>query len=499
MFGSMEDGWKYKEVLRFICGLMKNPEVLVELICERLLLHCGPRKSEDKFNDSLLDCFRYLEIICKDIPGRGNLSHAKRFSYYCKYGTFEFNPSNLHDGFFGMFDTCMNSREAKCQEPAECAVFTHDIRSFSRGELDRTLGQVVRETKIVVSLLIVISDNDANEKGDVNSAFTESLRFSRNPQVIFMNNCNWLHRFQEDILQKLLGWNKVQTVVLKGIRNISKTLLVGLLRNKPVRVLQIEQCTLDGDSPKALFEELSVCKTLDVLSFAGTEGIRFPLRPVASLSSLKVLNLDKCRFSTSETAEILTNQPLGDLRMISVSGIKLTDDFIFLVNPISNLQNLTSICLINSQLSSRDIGLLAHFLFTAQLAIRDSLSVKKNLRYLCLSQNTLTNQVGCLLSTESTENPLGLKVLGMGEAQLGRNDLNNLERAVVDGRLPELVSLDLSGNNLNMLQERLENLMVACTLHYTRTPLLVYLNDNSFSVVPGQFEIQMPGDYGGAI
>lgn len=70
----------------------------------------------------------------------------------------------------------------------------------------------------------------------------------------------------------------------------------------------------------------------------------------------------------------------------------------------------------------------------------------------------------------------------MGEAQLNRNDLNNLKRAVVNGRLPELVSLDLSGNNLNMLQERLENLIVACTLHYTRTPLLVYLNDNSFSV-----------------
>ena len=389
MFGSMEDGRKHQEVLRFMCGLMKNPEVLVEHLCERLLLHCCPRKSEDRFNDSLLDCFRYLEIICKDIPGRGNLSPDKRFSYYCRYGTFEFNLSNLHDGFFGMFDTSVNSGEKRSDKPAECAIFADDISSFSEGELGRTLGQMGRETRVVVSSLLVNSNNDANEKGDVNSAFTESLRFSRNPQVIFMNNCSWLHRFQEDISQKLLGWNKVQAVVLKGVRNISKALLVGLLRNKPVRVLQIEQCTLDGDSPKALFEELSVCKTLDVLSFAGTEGIRFPLRPVASLSSLKVLNLDKCRFSASETADILTNQPLGDLRMISVSGIKLTDEFFFLVYPISNLQNLASICLINSQLSSRDIGLLAHFLSTAQLAIRDSLSVKKNPRYLYLSQNIL--------------------------------------------------------------------------------------------------------------
>ena len=88
---------------------MKNPEVLVELVCEKLLSQYDSRESEDKFNGCLLECFRFLENACKDIPEQASKSNPKQFSYYHRYGTFEFNLSKLQDGFFGMFDTYMNS------------------------------------------------------------------------------------------------------------------------------------------------------------------------------------------------------------------------------------------------------------------------------------------------------------------------------------------------------------------------------------------------------
>ena len=455
----MVDGWKHKEVLRFMCGLMKNPEVLVEFICEKLLLGYDPKKSEDRFDDSLLECFRFLENLCKDIPEHGGNSYTKRFSYYCRHGTFEFNLSKLHDGFFGMFDTYVHSREKRSDEPAECAIFTDDLSSFSREELKRTLGQVV-----VVFSLLVVSNNDANEKDAANSAFTESIRFSRNPQVIFMKNCNWPHCVQDNISQKLLGCSEVKVVVLKGIREFSKALWVGLIRNKPLRVLQIEQCTLDGFSLEVLLRELSTCKTLDVLSFAGTEGMRFPWRSVAPLSSLKVLNLDNCGLYAAQTPGILACVQKADLKMISLSGNKLTDGFPCLANHISNLQKLESICITNAQLSGRDIQQLGNFL-----------SVEGNLRYLLLSQNTLTDQVGCLLGNESTKRPLGLKFLWVSKTQLGKTDLKNLERAVINGRLPDLVSLDLSGNELCMMEEELESLITACTVYYTKTKIRVFI------------------------
>ena len=476
-----------------MCGLMKNPEVLVEFICEKLLLGYDPKKSEDRFDDSLIKCFRLLENLCKDIPEHGGKSHTKRFSYYCRYGIFEFNLSKLHDGFFGMIDTYVHSREKRSDEPAECAIFTDDLSSFSREELKRTLGQVGRGTKVVVSSLLVVSNNDANEKDAVNSAFTESIRFSKNPQVIFMKNCNWPHCVQDDISQKLRGCSEVQVVVLKSIRNISKALWVGLIRNKPLRVLQIEHCTLDGDELEPLFQELSQCKTLEVLSFAETEFTPYSRRSVAFLGTenirykwrtvgpLKALNLDGCNLPASELFDFLVKVTRSDLRMISLSGTKLTDGFSSLARLFSG-RNLNSICLINAKLRNRDIKGLGEFLSATSLICRDWQSVNEKPRYLFLSQNTLTDLLSCLLGTQPAQYPLGLKFLWMGETQLGRNDLSTLEGAVRSGRLPELVSLDLSGNNLNMLQERLENLIVACTLQYTKTPLLVYLNDNSFSV-----------------
>ena len=440
MFGSMEDGWKHKEFLRFMCGLMKNPEVLVELICERLLLHCGQRKSEDIFDGSLLKCFRFLENLCKDIPDHGGKSHTKRFSYYCRYGTFEFNLSKLHDGFFGMFDTYVHSREERSDDPAECAVFTDDISSFSLEELKRTLGQVGRETKVVVSSLLVVRNNDANEKDAVNSAFTESIRFSRNPQVIFMKNCNWPHCAQDAISQKLCGCNEVQVVVLKSIRNISMALWVGLIRNKPLRVLQIEHCTLDEDKLEPLFQELSLCKTLEVLSFAETEFTPYSPWPVAFFGTeniwyrwravlpLKALNLDGCNLPASEIFDFLMRVSISDLRMISLSGTKLTDGFSSLADRLFTWQKLNSICLINAKLRNTDIRELGHVLSNAPLICTGWQSVKKNPRYLFLSQNTLTDLLSCLLGTQPTEHPLGLKFLWMGETQLGRNDLSTLER-----------------------------------------------------------------------
>ena len=408
-----------KEVIKFAAYLSLVRPVLLELIFRRLTAYL----KSNFFDEYSLDFLRSLEKELKHKEPL-NVFNNKYLSYTTRGNPECYIPSRFYKFDKDVADSNAVRYNITCSDirnlpDAECAL--HVPSNALQNSLE-ILREIQKRIRVVVSSFTVLED----------------------------------HLFPNYAIGGLAELDENTTKVMK-----SKTTVIFGIRRLP----------LSQPAFSYIAQQLRDCVKMDILCLIDVQQ-NIPVKlgeAVASLSSLKIANLQYCRMTRQSCEALLlgiTCCPL--LSVLDLSHSILTDCLEYLLGGANNcgFPSLKALFVENTGLSRKDIG-------TIVTAIRQN-----KLPYLLcldLSRNILTGQMEMLLPVRGGAYPdlQRLQALFMKDTFLNSADTKSLSQAVQLNKLPCLTYLDLSYNSLTGCMERL--------LKQTEGPNLNFLEELSLA------------------
>ena len=234
-----------------------------------------------------------------------------------------------------------------------------------------------------------------------------------------------------------------------------------------LNILDLTNCSIPEDTFETLFDALSSCPDICLLSLSGNTVGRPGINLADSIASwgtasnLRELTMSSCGMPEDIWCQLLSSMshckllsllnlednPLGDAGYSLAQAIRAW-------GPVPPLNKLS----INNCCLSQDVS----------SELLKALSSCALLTHLDLSRNTLTGGLRCLFP-ESSETAKFLESLNMAEASLDCEDLQCLARLVRRNGLQQMNHINLSFNNFSALEGELGDFLEACVTCYKST------------------------------
>ena len=306
---------QHQETLIFACGVMDQPEPLVEVICDRLASVC---RQPGYFSPSLIDgCIRNIEsgyLLLYDIlvamekeiikSCRVHPLHNRVINYMSNRQDTLFVPSKYYI-FHRPPRTVKYIKDPSVPKsylrPAECSIVTHtpDVFEviFELGKITQIhIIHLVVDTNIVNDYVYggdyrfgsekaIKKHHHLNERlkkfrrvsGDLCSRsatqvaqshekfqahWKEHIRLSENAKIIIIQNSPLLVKH---VTPQLVYCKQLQVLGLTDTE-VPKELGVALPLMKELKNLYLERCSIEPNLFAFIVEQLSVCEKLELLS-----------------------------------------------------------------------------------------------------------------------------------------------------------------------------------------------------------------------------------------
>ena len=435
LFPTSREARRHKEVLRFMCGLIPSPEVLIEIVCERLLTSYSGQENREKIDDRPIENYRFIQSLCKELPQSEIDEHSvgKNVSC-CRHGSFAFRPNRFYQGFYCSFNPSVGFVQSA--PGVECNVILGNDCAFRWKDLYGFLNYVDKG-RILISSLFVANSNLQSEKGRYDETVAiGTLRLSRNPQVLVCTD----FAFPSSVCTRLaqqLDRNELKYVYLQDIKNLPVEFGLSLVRSKLIRCLEMESCTVPSETLEGILQNISDCEDLEVASFARTLGLPSQICNVLQCSSLEELYLTNCDLSKVSRDCILDQlASCGgaiDLKVLNLTGNVLShrmSSFLNCARKNGGLRlevlNLTNTHLMHDDLVSLAEALhrsCGHRYVCPAQCVCTALSALRNLD---LSSNTLQTSVDDLLTPTCDNLTIGLESLWLGNTSLRGADIRSV-------------------------------------------------------------------------
>ena len=514
---------KHQETVVFACGVMDQPEPLVEVICDRLasvyrqLGYFGPNFIDDYINNiesRYLLLYDILVAMEKEITKscRVHPLHNRVINYMSnrqdtlfvpsKYYIFHRPPRTVKSVKY-IKDPSVHRSDLR---PAECSIVTNTPDVF---EVIFKLGKI---TQIHITHLVVDTnipdDSDwgytfdsekamkkhhhLNERlkklrgvsGDLCSRsatqvaesdekfqahWKEYIRLSENVQVIIIQNSPPLVKH---VTPQLVYCKQLQVLGLTDT-DVPKELGAALPVMKELKNFCLERCVIEPNLFKTLVEKLSVCEKLEMLSLRETLNVPIEIgKTLTQLTSLRCLNVNSCKMSGAVSEALMQGlMRCPQIEYLNLSGNILTG---LLDNLLSDSihDKLCHLYVANTGLSESDVRSIT------KAARANNLP---NLRTLDISINTLTGLVGVLMGGTDHPGYTSLEMLPMAGISVSKDDMKCLSQAVTTGKLPRLQRLLLWGNNLYLMTEEVEHFVRSCVECYSQQRVVLMLGLNKLT------------------
>ena len=511
---------QHQETLIFACGVMDQPEPLVEVICDRLasvyrqLVSLGQgiikayiRTTESRY----LSLYDILVAMQKEITKscRVHPLHNRVINYMSNRQDTLFVPSKYYI-FHRPPKTVKYIKDPSVHRSdvrrAECSIVTHTPDVF---EVIFELGRI---TQIHITHLVVDTNmpddyvwgyrfdsekamkkyHHLNERlkkfrgesGDLCSRsatqvaqshekfqahWKEHIKLSENAKIIIIQNSPPLVKH---VTPQLDYCKQLQVLGLTDT-DVPGELGAALPVMKDLKNLYLEKCIIEPNLFKTIVEQLSVCEKLEMLSLRETLNVPIEIgKTLTKLTSLRFLDVFYCKMSGSVSEALIqgvTRCP--KIEYLYPSGNILTG---LLDNLLSGSihHKLCRLYVANTGLSESD------FRSIAMAARANNLP---NLKELSILGNTLTGLVGVLMGGADHPGYTSLEVLGMDCISVSKDDMKCLSQAVVAGKLPRLQNLTLWRNNLHLMTEEVEHFVRSCVECYSKQRFALMLGLNQLT------------------
>ena len=429
-FPSWEAIRKHEEVVKFICGLMADPRLLVDHVHtafnEDVLEEMRASNEIPDIDTSLLESLYQASAV----PLPDSALHNQHVNYYDHYRddlkkiprdtTPVFTPSKLYVFDWMEEDVTLEHRTPEpgvtgCTDPGQS-----EPNSFNNQECAIWINEPYESlTERLLSLCRTISASQ--------------------PVTDFHLQLNYDNRYDLTEANVPIMSKEAMSLVLENV-DVSSSGWNYLLQHESLQALHLESTHLHDGAVPLIFNH----------------------------RNLKVLSLWKACMS-HEMCKYACHH-LGDL--VHLEHIDLS---------YNNLSRVSSIRLSNTT-SPVTLKLGWTYMSPELLKSICQLPSVVKLKELDLSRNTLT---GCLhhLLSEARQGLQSLEELNLGWSKLNKNDIWSLTHAMQRQVLPRLKELDLQSNILDTMQRETEELIRTCvTRHQRELTLWLKFNDLSKEV-----------------
>ena len=168
-----------------MCGLIPDPEVLIETVGRLLLATCSRQEDQEKIDDRPLKNYHFIESLCKELPQSEVDEHSREnnVSCYSKDGSFAFRPNRFYQGFYCSYDPSVGVVQSARRE--EFDIITSNVSTFRWEDLYRLNYYSEKAKMRLSSLVFASSKSQSNERRYEEATFAlETLRLNRNPQIL---------------------------------------------------------------------------------------------------------------------------------------------------------------------------------------------------------------------------------------------------------------------------------------------------------------------------
>ena len=511
---------QHQETLIFACGVMDQPEPLVEVICDRLasayrqLVFLGPGVIGGyihSIESTYLSLYDILVAMEKEITKscRVHPLHNRVINYMSNRQDTLFVPSKYYI-FHRPPKTvkCIKDPSVHRSDlrPVECSIVTRTPDVF---EVIFELGKI---TQIHITHLVVDTNipddyvcgytfdsekamkkhHHLNERlkkfrgvsGDLCSRsatqvaqsdekfqahWKEHIRLSENAKIIIIQNFPPLVKH----VTPQLGYCKQLQVLGLIDTDVPKEFGAALPVMKELKRLYLDRCVIEPNLFKTIVEQLSVCEKLEVLSLRKTLNVPIEIgKTLTQLTSLRRLDVYGCKMSgavSEALVQVLTRCP--QIENLYLNGNILTG---LLDNLLSGSihHKLCRLYVANTGLSESDVR---------SIAMAARANNLPNLQELNISANTLTGLVGVLMGGADHPGYTSLQVLGMSSISVSKDDMKCLSQSVTAGKLPRLQRLLLMHNNLHLMTEEVEHFVRSCVECYSQQRVMLMLGLNNLT------------------
>ena len=507
---------RHQETLIFACGVMDQPEPLVEVICDRTasvyrqLGYIGSGIIQNyilNIDSSYLSLYDILVAMEKEITKscRVHPLHNRAINYMSNRQDTLFVPSKYYifhrppKTVKYIKDPSVHRRDLR---PAECSIVTHTPDVF---EVIFELGKItqIHITHLIVDTNILddyswsyrfdsekaMKKHHLNERlkkfrgvsGDLCSRsatqvaqlhekfqahWKEHIRLSENAKIIIIQNSPPLVKH----VTPQLGYCKQLQVLGLIDTDVPKELGAALPVMKELKSLYLDRCVIEPNLFKTIVEQLSVCEKLEVLSLRKTLNVPIEIgKTLTKLTSFTHLYVYSCKMSGPVSEALMQ----GLTRCPQIEYLDLSSNILtgLLDNLLSGSihHKLCNLYVPDTGLSESDVR---------SIAMAARANNLPNLRILDISGNTLAGLVGVLMGGTDHPGYTSLEVLAMDCISVSRDDMKCLSQAVVAGKLPRLQNLILWRNNLHLMTEEVEHFVRSCVECYSqqRVALMLGLN-----------------------
>ena len=326
-----------------------------------------------------------------------------------------------------------------------------------------------------------LSNNNLGRAGYQLAKFIKSAELQL--EALLLENCGIHGSVWGDVFESISTSNQLTYLKLcnNQIGNAADKLVQTIKhwgKEARLHTLYLTNCSIPVETFETLFDALSLCPDICLLSLSGNTIGRSGINLAESIASwgtasnLRELTMSSCGIPEDIWCRLLSSMshckllnllnlgdnPLGDAGYSLAQAIRAW-------SPVSELETLK----INNCCLSEDV--------CAELL--KALSTCALLTHLDLSGNTLTGCLRCLFP-DSSETVKFLEYLNVAEASLDSEDLKCLTRLVRRNGLQELNCIVLNLNNFSALEGELGDFFEAC-INCRNSPLTLPLWFGSLS------------------
>ena len=420
-----------KDIIKLILGLTDQPDVFIELICDRLATHIIEKGEGEKANPlTLLNSLLPLN----DLPESATIDplHNKHINYISKTETGQFIESRVYFSQAHVYDrVLLYQADASDRD-------TYHIVASSDKHMNcvlRIMQEVCKHRRLFLQGRVCKGMTRA--RSDANTS-TVHIHASNHKELVYtLRMIEDMKKYQLVDIVKLSMWGIVKN------EDVERLLPNNLRLSENLSSLEIGASLISTQVFKHIYSELHGCSNVENMKLCDTKTLHVELgEALKTMTSMKEVNMSRCNMTSEVSRSVMSGlSHCHNLIQLNLTRNTLTDCLVnlFKGNNIG-FPVLKSLQLRATQLTGADLATVSDAVRCGKLP---------QLGILDLGVNELRGCIGDLLGGSDHPAFTTLQRLGLRNTQIKKSDVKSLSEATRHGKLPQLKELYLSENNLS--------------------------------------------------
>ena len=424
------------EVVKFACGLSKNPTSLVERISELFVdntlsdIRKVPTYSTGYSETGIVDI---LIPIAKEVEDRAVGPFCNRFLHYVLRPGIPMRSKMyiFRQEILPLWTEDLHQRASSSETipPQSCSIIVKNPHMTGHD----VLAMIARLNQTITDLYI------EGLRVDEETCLTDRPVFKMDPnaKTLIISNSQLPSSVKEDLALQSINYLTLEAIHVSHVSQMG-TFVENFHVSKTLRHLNIGDCDLSSEESLTLCRQLrnlNQIQTLDLsynsLGSAGAIIIAESIRKFGSLSQLQDLNLGDCSLCKSGSTMLI--QALSKCKLLQFLSLSR--------NPIGNDGGEYLSKSITSWGPEAELEILSlqecDLCASSSFALMKSLASCKRLNYLNLSDNQIDGLFRNLIKDSAWKLP-SLDEMRIASTGLGEEDIQALTSLVDEKRLPSL-------------------------------------------------------------